>query len=69
MQTPSEGRRLTLRDLPPKQGIEDFMAQAPGCLSLWCKQEAVRPFQGGKAGVVVQGELIPRSSNSPVLWQ
>lgn len=45
------------------------MAQAPGCLSLWCKQEAVRPFQGGKAGVVVQGELIPRSSNSPVLWQ
>lgn len=46
MQPPSEDLRLDLRDLPPKQGIEDFMAQALSRLSLWCKQEAVRPFQG-----------------------
>lgn len=47
MQPPSEGPRLALRDLPLKHCIEDFMAQAPSWLSLWCKQEADRPFQGG----------------------
>lgn len=67
MQAPSEALRLGLRDLSPKQGIEDFKAQAPSWLSLWCEQEAVRPFQGAKLRVVVQGALIPESSHSPVL--
>lgn len=65
MQAPSEDLRLGLRDLPPKQGLEDFRAQAPSWLSLWYEQQAVRPFQG-KAGGSGWGELIP---HCPVLQQ
>lgn len=67
MQPPSEALRLGLRDLPPKQGIEDFTAQASCWLSPWCEQKAVRPFQwaelvdSGSGGVDTRELSFPSS--------